>query len=394
MGAVQRLATMVIVGLVALSTILVLYLADENNRIKAEEKEQQDAAIERATANYQSLCMSCHGPAGQGYAANDGHIGAPLNTTDNQYGVNAQGTPVSGGVDARANIIRKTIHEGRGNIMPAWGEENGGPLNDEQINELVTMIQHVDWNEVYNEAVEEAGGYPTAPPRETAEPAATQAPTEPNTYNVEMVDIAFVETELVVPANTDITINLTNTGASTHNFHIEELGVASPDLAAGESTTITFNTGAPAEYEYFCAIPGHRESGMVGKITVTDDPALLPQPASEAQEPAEGPGEGQAPPPDGAQGAATDFNVEMMDTAFIETEVTVPANTDITVNLTNTGVGTHNFHIEELNVASPDVPGGGTDKVTFNTGAPGTYQYFCAIPGHKEAGMVGTLIVQ
>lgn len=55
-----------IVGLVALSTILVLYLADESNRIKAEEEEQQEAAVERGTANYISLCMSCHGPAGKG----------------------------------------------------------------------------------------------------------------------------------------------------------------------------------------------------------------------------------------------------------------------------------------------------------------------------------------
>lgn len=395
MGAVQRLATMVIVGLVALSTILVLYLADEDNRIKAEEEEQQEAAIERATANYISLCLSCHGPAGQGYAGGDGRIGAPLNTSENQQGVNAQGTPVSGGVEARADIIRTTIHEGRpGTLMPAWGEENSGPLNNEQINELVTMIQHVDWNEVYNQAVEESGGYPTAPPAATTAPEATEAPAQPNTYNVEMVDIAFAETELIVPANTEITINLTNTGAGPHNFTIDELGVASSDLPSGGTETITFNTGAPAEYEYYCSIPGHREAGMVGKLLVTDDPARLPQPASEAQEPPEGAGEGQAPAPDNASNAATEFNVEMVDIAFAETELTVPANTDITINLTNTGAATHNFTITELNVASSDLGGGQSEPLTFNTGAPGTYQYFCSIPGHKEAGMVGTLTVQ
>jgi nitrite reductase (NO-forming) len=257
------------------------------------------------------------------------------------------------------------------------------------------MIQHVDWNHVYNEVVETSGGYPTAPAAATEAPAEeTQAPAEANTYNVEMVDIAFVETELIVPANTDITINLTNTGASVHNFHIEELGVASPDLASGESFQLKFNTGAPAEYEFFCAIPGHREAGMVGKITVTDDPSKLPAPANDAPVPAEGAGEGQAPAPNGAAGGGTEFNVEAVDIAFVETELRVPANTEITINVTNTGAATHNLHIEELGVATPDLASGESATVTFNTGAPGEYEYFCAVPGHREAGMVGKLIVE
>ena len=45
MGAVQKLATVVIVGLVALATVLVFYLADESNRIKAEESAQDHDAI-------------------------------------------------------------------------------------------------------------------------------------------------------------------------------------------------------------------------------------------------------------------------------------------------------------------------------------------------------------
>lgn len=405
MGAVQRLATVVIVGLVALSTILVLYLADEGNRIEAEEEEQKEVAIERATENYLSLCMSCHGPAGEGYAAGDGRVGMPLNTSENQRGVNAQGTPVSGGLDRRAAIIRETLHEGRG-LMPAWGEESGGPLNDEQIEELVVMIQHVDWNHVYNEAVEAAGGYPTAEPTEAPESDEgdePEQPAEPNTYNVAMGDNYFEPAELVVPANTDITINLTNEGVSTHNFNIDELGVQSGDVESGGSVSFTFNTGAPAEYEFYCSIPGHREAGMVGRLVVTDDPAQLPaaegdgQPAQgdgpagdapgSADEPAEGDGDASA-------GAETTFDVEMVDIAFTQTELTVPANTEITINLVNNGAALHNFNIDELGVSSGDYAPGETGTVTFNSGEPGTYEYYCSIPGHREAGMVGTLIVQ
>jgi uncharacterized cupredoxin-like copper-binding protein len=31
--------------------------------------------------------------------------------------------------------------------------------------------------------------------------------------------------------------------------------------------------------------------------------------------------------------------------------------------------------------------------VTINA-KPGTYQFYCSIPGHKDLGMIGTLIVQ
>ena len=272
MGAVQRLATMVIVGLVALSTILVLYLADESNRITAKEEELQHSAIERATANYLSLCLSCHGPAGEGRLAGDGRIGAALggtNTSLNQEGVRADGTPYPGGLEARTSYLSKTIHNGLpGGIMPAWGEENAGALNNDQIEELVTFIQHVDWNEVYNEAVEASGGYPTTEP--TTAPTAAAPTEEPaaGAYHIEMKDIAFAETTLELPANTDVTINLTNTGALTHSFDIDELNVHSGDMAGGETKTITFNTGAAGTYEYYCAVPGHREAGMVGTLTV------------------------------------------------------------------------------------------------------------------------------
>lgn len=90
------------------------------------------------------------------------------------------------------------------------------------------------------------------------------------TFEIEMVDIAFVEKELVVPANTEITINLVNNGVAVHTFNIDELDVASGDVASGETASVTFNTGAPGEYEYYCSIPGHREAGMVGTLIVQE----------------------------------------------------------------------------------------------------------------------------
>ncbi len=290
MGSVQRMATVVIVGLVALSTVLFLYLGDESNRINAEAAEQQEIAITRGRETFISLCLPCHGPAGQGYTepgvSGSGRIGAALggvNTSLNQQGINSQGTPVAGGVTGRETIIHSTIYNGLKNPdgtyrMPAFAASLGGPLNDEQINELVIFIQHGDWNETYNTAIEESGGYPTPPPG--AAPAATEAPAvvaspaaaddaggEAVAGTVTMHDIFFDPTDLAAPADTAVTIDLVNEGAAVHDFTIDALGV-NVTLNPGESGQVSIN--APAgTYEYYCSIPGHKDAGMVGTLTVS-----------------------------------------------------------------------------------------------------------------------------
>ncbi len=268
MGAVQRLATVVIIGLVALSTVLFLYLADESNRQDAEVKEQDDAAIERGTANYLQYCLPCHGPAGEGYEEGTGRIGAPLggtNTSLNQEGVYANGTPYPGGFSARTSLINKTIHNGRG-AMPIWGAENGGELNDDQIDNLTYMIQHVDWNAVYNAAIEQSGGYPTVAP--TSAPTVAPTPSAGAAKaHLEAYDIGWRESELQIGTGPQ-KIEITNTGATLHDFTIAELNIK-VDLQPGTTTTVDID--APAgEYEYYCSVPGHKEAGMVGKLIVEE----------------------------------------------------------------------------------------------------------------------------
>jgi uncharacterized cupredoxin-like copper-binding protein len=84
--------------------------------------------------------------------------------------------------------------------------------------------------------------------------------------------------------------------------------------------------------------------------------------------------------------------IELLDIQFEPNVVTIPANTDVTVSLPNTGVTLHNFSIDELNI-DVDVQPSHTGSTTINAPA-GTYQFYCDVPGHKEAGMIGTLVVQ
>ena len=57
----------------------------------------------------------------------------------------------------------------------------------------------------------------------------------------------------------------------------------------------------------------------------------------------------------------------------------------------NDGAAPHNFSIDELGI-DVDLAPGETQETVINAPA-GEYEYYCNVPGHKEAGMVGTLIV-
>ncbi len=57
-----------------------------------------------------------------------------------------------------------------------------------------------------------------------------------------------------------------NADPMLHDFTIEELGVK-VDVPANETETVSFEA-KPGTYTFICSIPGHRESGMEGTITV------------------------------------------------------------------------------------------------------------------------------
>jgi nitrite reductase (NO-forming) len=64
----------------------------------------------------------------------------------------------------------------------------------------------------------------------------------------------------------EIAVTLNNLDAFPHDLTIDELGVMLV-VEANASVTQTF-TAAPGVYEFYCSVPGHREAGMVGTLTV------------------------------------------------------------------------------------------------------------------------------
>ncbi len=101
-----------------------------------------------------------------------------------------------------------------------------------------------------------------------------------------------------------------------------------------------------------------------------------------------GSSQGAAPSGSPVAGGPT---LELVDVAFSPTTLTIAANTDVTLTLINNGIAPHNFSIDALSI-SVDVTPGATKVVTINAPA-GTYEFYCNVPGHTAAGMVGTLTV-
>ncbi len=78
---------------------------------------------------------------------------------------------------------------------------------------------------------------------------------------------------------------------------------------------------------------------------------------------------------------------------FSPPDIAIGAGESVVVTFTNDDPVVHDWSVE--GIANVDVPArpGQAAKLRFVIDTPGTYRILCTIPGHAEAGMVGTLVV-
>ncbi|MDP2623551.1 MAG: plastocyanin/azurin family copper-binding protein [Actinomycetota bacterium] len=104
----------------------------------------------------------------------------------------------------------------------------------------------------------------------------------------------------------------------------------------------------------------------------------------------------------------TEASVALDDFAFAPATITVTAGEQVTINVSNIGGIQHSWVLlqggAEVTTGSEvtdaitlagtaDLDPGQSETVTFTAPEAGSYQIVCHIPGHIEAGMVGTLEV-
>ena len=111
-----------------------LYFLWDSPREDAAIESQTMANSERGAELFALNCRSCHGITGQGAIERGGLPGAPLNLEANR-------PDSAGALGALQQRLNDTVTCGRiGTVMPAWSQEQGGPLNFFQIEQLVTLI--------------------------------------------------------------------------------------------------------------------------------------------------------------------------------------------------------------------------------------------------------------
>jgi len=98
----------------------------------------------------------------------------------------------------------------------------------------------------------------------------------------------------------------------------------------------------------------------------------------------------------GASSALTDSADPSGALKFTKSTLTAKAGT-VTINFTNSSPLAHNFTVQQ-GTSGPVVGAtptfmGGTKTLTLKLKA-GTYTFYCSVPGHRAAGMQGTLTVQ
>ncbi|MDE1818940.1 MAG: multicopper oxidase domain-containing protein [Thaumarchaeota archaeon] len=215
-----------------------------------------------------------------------------------------------------------------------------------------------------------------------------------------------------------IDFHVTNKGKSFHAFAVTSsatgpgpaidgttVGTADNPMKPGTSGEVSFVPSAAGTYYYICAVPGHRELGMEGKIIVAA--------GSGGEEPS-----GAAVKPTGNK---VEFTVSFVMSADFKQyafdalpgqpgtnpDITVKSGDTVTIHVKNDSKSFHAFGV----VTDPEDPSsvvwnsafgtpdnplkpGQSGDVTFVAGAPGTYHYICTVPGHAALGMDAKFIVE
>jgi uncharacterized cupredoxin-like copper-binding protein len=78
---------------------------------------------------------------------------------------------------------------------------------------------------------------------------------------------------------------------------------------------------------------------------------------------------------------------------FEQPTITAKVGETVILRLDNADTTIHYFDIDAFDVHVP-MPSGESAVALFKPTAPSTYTFYCGVPGHREAGMQGTLVVE
>ena len=231
--------------------------------------------------------------------------------------------------------------------------------------------------------------------------------------------------DLQVPLNAVVQITLIDGDGAEHNIAVPDFNAVSDHvLAKGASAVIVFRADKVGNFPYFCELPGHRQAGMEGKLTVgaPSAAAAQSQAADISRDPADLPTPVMAATPklplaphtvrvdletvevigrlaDGATYTYWTFNGKVPGPM-----IRVGVGDTVDLHLKN-DAASHMIHSVDLHaVLGPgggaavlQVPPGQEKSIRFKASVPGLFVYHCATPmvaNHIANGMYGMILVE
>ena len=211
----MRLKTLGVVLVTALSVFTMVYWFTDNMRRDAVAVEQEEELLEFGEVIFSDNpaepaaagCAQCHGPDGMGGEEGAQVVGPSLHTTSLADKLQANPNYVSLAVKYGGVVVSGNVNS----QMPAWSAEVGGPLNEQQIEAVVALVE--GW----------------------AEEAASNPPEEPE------------EVEDTVEAGAQVYTGATPSCAGCHGQELE--GGAGPNLQTIGSELVTDLPIEPSQLE-------------------------------------------------------------------------------------------------------------------------------------------------
>ncbi len=255
---------------------------------------------------------------------------------------------------------------------------------------------------------------------------------------IELKEMSFTPSSVTLEAGKPYVLKLVNKGKVKHEFSAGQFFRASAnrkvssesgavkvpffteiEVLPGKTAEVFVIPVIPGTFKMLCELPGHLEAGMSGKITVTGKAPTIPAPvlgdvASGAWLQTAGKMLDAAKPTWDAKAktvqiAAGEAGAKMF---FKPKNLTLKVGTPYKIELMNVGKVEHEYTADEffasiafrkaedktgeykgLLLKEAEVLPGQQIDLYLIPNKVGTFKILCAIPGHNEAGMNGTITV-
>ena len=391
----------VMIGLMFLVLIgTFLYFIWDNVRADDAEQRQLVQNAERGGKLFSLNCRSCHGLNGLGSLENTLLPGLPLNLEANRPMMAdpddpGKTVPDPGKLMEIQSRFRDTIRCGRlGTLMPAWAEDQGGPLNDFQIDQLIALItgsmQGLDLpdnlsaisEKGWEAAVEEADNADLLRGKKLA--AAVGA-----------VDTIFVLTDVgeLTAASLlridDEVVRIVDISMDNDEITVERADFQTQAAEHEEGAQVFTGPIEPPTGPFIEVACGQTQrapapSGTPPPAATPAAPGAVPTPS--AGQP-ERPASAQVVQAEVLEPSDSIIETDSLDNSFSLNNFQVKVGQEVTIRLSNPGLNPHNLRIVGLDgewssdddFATAIIQNGETDEFTFSLDQPATLVFRCDV---------------